>query len=160
MSWLTDLFKSKKKETLPEEKSVIKTKIPEYKAPPMPGKPQPPKDRVNGSKPIPPQHQYTTTGQTVETRYVDSNTYSSYDAPKQSGDFLISMMIAQATDSPMMGAMIGGDMAGAMIGGMLSESNHHSNDYSSPSDFGGSSSSFDSSSSSSDSSSFSGGSDW
>lgn len=43
-----------------------------------------------------------------------------------SGDFLTSMVIAQATDSTLMGALVGGDILGAMVGDSLndSDSNH------------------------------------
>jgi hypothetical protein len=138
MSWLTNLFKRKK---------------------------QDPIKKVEMNKPIPKPmsglyyNDYTPTGRTEETRYVSSS--ENNPTTQNNGDFFLSMLAAEATDSAALGMMIGGDPAGAIIGDMLSDSNHSSNDYGSSSndswssnnDYGSSSSdsssSFDSSSSSS-----------
>ena len=69
-------------------------------------------------------------------------------------DFVTSMLIANATDSALIGTVIGGDPVGAIIGDLMNDSNsHNDSNYSSHSDY--SSYSSDSSSYSSDSSSYS-----
>ena len=55
-----------------------------------------------------------------------------------SGDFLTSMMVAQATDSALLGTIVGGDPVGAMIGDALNDSdNNSSHDFGNGGDFGG-----------------------
>ena len=80
------------------------------------------------------------------------------------GDFFTSMLVAQATDSAILGTVIGGDPVGAIIGDMLNDSdsdskhslfdNSSNNDY----DYDSSSSSYDYGSSSDSSSSWDSGS--
>jgi len=114
MSWLTNLFKRKKQDTA--KKAEI-TKIP------------PPSGKVFYMD-------YAPTGRTTEIRYLSPSDNGVQNTPQNSGDFFLSLMAAQATDSAALGMVIGGDPAGAMIGDMLSDSNHSSNDshdYSSPS---------------------------
>ncbi len=89
----------------------------------------------------------------VESRVESPSTSSSSD-----DGFVTSMLVAQATDSAMLGTIIGGNPLGAMIGDSLNDNDtkpknleiFDSTDYSSPSD----SSSYDSGSSYDSSSSF------
>jgi hypothetical protein len=82
---------------------------------------------------------------------------------RNEGDFVTSMLVAQATDSALLGSVVGGDPLGAIVGDMLNDSDSHtSTDYSnSPSHDSSDYSSSSDSWSSSDSSSFdSSSSDW
>ena len=56
-----------------------------------------------------------------------------------SGDFLTSMMVAQATDSALLGTIVGGDPIGAMIGDSLNDSDNNSShdSFGNGGDFGG-----------------------
>lgn len=128
MSWLTDLFKRKKQD--PIKKVEMNKPIPK------------PMGKVNYID-------YTPTGRTEETRYVSSS--DNNPTTQNNGDFFLSLLAAEATDSAALGMVIGGDPAGAIIGDMLSDSNH-SNDYGSPShDYSSSNDDYSSSSSSNDS---------
>jgi hypothetical protein len=84
-------------------------------------------------------------------------------AESNDGSFLTSMLVAEATDSTILGTIVGGDPLGAMVGDMMNDSDIHtsndsswesndSNDYSSSSDSYSSSDSTDYSSSDSSSS--------
>lgn len=74
---------------------------------------------------------------------------------KNEGDFVTSMLVAQATDSALLGTVVGGDPVGAIIGDMMNDTS--STDYSdSPSN----DSSWDTTNSSSDWSSSDSSSDW
>ncbi len=136
MSWLTNLFKRKKQD--PIKKVEMNKPIP---------KPMGKVEYID----------YTPTGRTEEIRYVDSSTN------QNKGDFFLSLLAAEATDSAAIGMAIGGDPAGAVIGEMLNDnhSSNDTNDYNTPTsnnDYGSSSndswsSSNDYGSSSSDSSS-------
>jgi hypothetical protein len=122
MNWLTNLFKRKKQDTVKKTEN-------------------------NRPKPLGEVYysDYTPTGRTEEIRYVDSTTN------QNKGDFFLSLLAAEATDSAAMGMAIGGDPAGAIIGEMLNDnhSSNDANDYSAPSsnnDYGSSSNDYGSSS--------------
>jgi hypothetical protein len=84
---------------------------------------------------------------------------SSNSYQENTPDFLTSMVIANATDSAVIGTLIGGDPVGAMIGDMMNDSDSHSSHSSysedSSSSYSNDNYSSDSSSYSSDSSSYS-----
>lgn len=69
------------------------------------------------------------------------------------GNFLTSMLVAEVTDSALLGTIVGGDPLGAIVGDMINDSDNSSDDWSSSSDNDSSSdySSSDSDYSSSDS---------
>jgi hypothetical protein len=80
---------------------------------------------------------------------------SSNSYQENTPDFLTSMVIANATDSALMGTLIGGDPVGAIVGDMMNDSDGHSSHFSYDTSSDSSSYSSDSSSYSSDSSSYS-----
>src|SRR6185503_4891880 len=62
--------------------------------------------------------------------YRASSRSTAYTAPavtRHADDdgFITSMLIAEATDSPMLGTLAGGIVAGAIVGEMMAESSHH-----------------------------------
>jgi hypothetical protein len=81
---------------------------------------------------------------------------SSNSYQENTPDFLTSMVIANATDSAVIGTLIGGDPVGAIVGDMMNDSDGHSSHFSyDTSSYSSYSYSSDSSSYSSDSSSYS-----
>ena len=56
----------------------------------------------------------------------ESKSIYSTTTQENNSDFLTSMMIANATDSALMGTLIGGDPLGAMVGDMMNDSDSHS----------------------------------
>lgn len=66
------------------------------------------------------------TRETQGYRPYKSEAKSNNSYREDNSDFLTSMMIANATDSTLMGTLIGGDPVGAMIGDMMNDSDSHS----------------------------------
>jgi len=64
----------------------------------------------------------------VETRWTEPTIHHIHEDSDDSGDFATSMLVAEMTDSAILGAAVGGDIIGAMIGEEITESNRDTDD--------------------------------
>lgn len=132
INWFRNLFKKKEKRELEQEVSVLK-----------PGDtpfgiriPEPPESIMNvtTAPPPPPIPSKTTASRIAENSGGRSTSsyagnYSTgpyYDQRDENGDFLLSMAVANATDSTVLGAIVGGDVSGAILGDMMNDSDNDS----------------------------------
>ena len=75
-----------------------------------------------------PTHEIQSRGRVHRTNSVEPAIHHIHEDSDDSGDFATSMLVAEMTDSALLGAAVGGDFVGAMIGEEMAESNRDTDD--------------------------------